>query len=89
MNSRTTKQFRDLLTALPETMQHQAKNAYQRFRLDPKHNSLNLKQVHPQQSIYSVRISKGYRAVGKLDDKGMLWFWIGSHSDYDKLLSKR
>ena len=38
--------------------------------------------------IYSVRIGKGYRAVGQRDKKGILWFWIGSHAEYDKLLSQ-
>jgi hypothetical protein len=49
---------------------------------------LRFKQVHPSQPIFSVRITRGYRAVGKRDRLGMLWFWIGSHADYDKLLSQ-
>ena len=32
---------------------------------------------------WSVRITQGYRAVGKESDS-MLWYWIGSHSDFDK-----
>ena len=89
MKSRTTAQFRKQLSVLPEEVQRQAKNAYQQFRRDPWHNSLRFKQVHPRQPIYSVRITKGYRAVGKRDEKGVLWFWIGSHAAYDKLLMQR
>ena len=89
MRSRTTAKFRRQLSALPEDVQRQAKNAYQRFKRDPWHNSLRFKRVHPRQPLYSVRVARGYRAVGKRDDKGMLWFWIGSHADYDKLLMQQ
>jgi len=34
----------------------------------------------------SIRISKDYRAVGVIAEQDILWFWIGSHSEYDKLL---
>ena len=86
MKSRTTRRFRNQLQKLPDSVQQQAKKAYQRFKADPWHSSLCFKQVHPTQPIYSVRVTKGYRAVGKRDDKGVLWFWIGSHADYDELI---
>ena len=89
MRSRTTAQFRRRLRALPEEVQRQAKNAYQQFRRNPWHRSLRFKQVHPYQPLYSVRITKGYRAVGKRDERGVLWFWIGSHADYDELLKRQ
>jgi hypothetical protein len=28
----------------------------------------------------------GYRAVATLDGDTFIWFWIGSHADYDTLL---
>jgi hypothetical protein len=40
-----------------------------------------------EEAIYSVRITKGYRALGLLEDGGITWFWIGSHADYDELIS--
>jgi hypothetical protein len=27
--------------------------------------------------------------VGKRDARGVLWFWIGSHGDYEKLLDRQ
>ncbi|MCY3790467.1 MAG: hypothetical protein OXH63_16965 [Gemmatimonadetes bacterium] len=86
MKSRTTRRFRNQLQTLPDSVQQQAKKAYQRFKANPWHNALCFKQVHPTRPIYSVRVTKGYRAVGKRDDKGVLWFWIGSHVDYDELI---
>ena len=38
--------------------------------------------------IYSVRVSRGYRAMGIKQDDTMIWFWIGSHAEYDDLLSR-
>ena len=89
MRSRTTTRFRKQLAALPEEVQRQAKKAYQQFKRDPGHRSLRFKQVHPSEPIYSVRVTKGYRAVGKRDERGVLWYWIGSHADYDTLLRRR
>ena len=89
MRSRTTQQLRQQLKALPDAIQRQAKVAYQRFEANPWDKSLHFKQVHPHQPIYSVRITRGYRAVGKRDDKGMLWFWVGSDADYDQVLGGR
>ena len=86
MKSRTTRRFRNQLQTLPDSVQQQAKKAYQRFKANPWHSGLRFKQVHPTQPLYSVRVTKGYRAVGKRDDEGVLWFWIGSHADYDELI---
>ena len=29
-----------------------------------------------------------YRAVGVREGNEMIWFWIGTHADYDRLLSQ-
>lgn len=88
MKSRTTRQFRDALAALPESLRRQADNAYKLFQADPSHPSLHFKKVHDTLNVYSVRISLGYRAVGALKDDTVIWFWIGSHADYDLLLKQ-
>lgn len=44
--------------------------------------------MHPNLPIYSARVSKNYRAVGVRNESGIIWFWIGPHADYDKLLSQ-
>jgi len=88
VKSRTTKRFRKAFSGLPEEVCDQAKRVYRKFRQDPWHPSLRFKQVHPTIPIYSARVAKGYRVVGQRTENGMVWFWIGSHSDYDKLLSQ-
>lgn len=88
MKSRTTAQFRKAFANLPEKIQQQTGEAYRQFKENPSHISLRFKKVHPQLPIYSARISKDYRAVGQLEGDTVIWFWVGSHADYDKLLSQ-
>ncbi len=88
MISHTTERFRKLLVQLPKEIQKQAKEAYILFEKDPYHPGLNFKRVHSRRPIYAVRISKNYRALGIQRDNEIIWFWIGSHSDYDKILKE-
>jgi hypothetical protein len=88
VKSRTTAQFRKLFANLPEQVQEQTRAAYRQFKENSRHPSLRFKKVHPKLPIYSARISKNYRAVGQLDGDTAIWFWIGSHAEYDKLLSQ-
>jgi len=87
MNSRTTRKFRELLALLPEDIQLQAFNSYRLFSSNPQHPSLRFKRIHAAQPIYSARVTLDYRAVGILTESGITWFWIGKHSDYEKLLA--
>ncbi|MEG4092554.1 MULTISPECIES: ParE family toxin-like protein [unclassified Microcoleus] len=88
MNSRTTTEFRRLFADLPEQVQQQTRAAYRQFKEDPSHPSLRFKKVHPELPIYSARISKNYRALGQLDADTVIWFWVGSHADYDRFLGQ-
>jgi hypothetical protein len=85
--SRTTKRFRSAFDALPPSVQQQARRAYRLFLQNPYHHSLAFRQVHPAEPIYSVRVGLHYRALGVRTGDEVVWFWIGSHSDYDNLLS--
>ncbi len=89
MKSRTTERFRKTLAALPEQVQEQARAAYRQFQRDPSHPGLRFKPVHPSEPIYSARVGRGYRAVGVLSGDTMIWYWIGSHAEYDRLISRR
>ena len=89
MRSRRTETFRRKFAALPEAVQERARAAYRLFRENPSHPSLRLKKVHASQAVCSVRVGLGYRAIGLKEGEEMIWFWIGSHADYDKLVGKR
>jgi hypothetical protein len=56
---------------------------YQLLKADPKYPSLHFKKIG---SLWSVRVGAHYRALGLDKPEGVVWFWISSHADYDKLL---
>jgi len=88
MNSRTTSRFRKALDGLPAHIRQQAADAFAIFQQDPYHPSLHFKRIHSTQPIYSARITRGYRAVGIIEGDTIIWFWVGSHADYDNLLAR-
>jgi hypothetical protein len=46
----------------------------------PFHPSLHFKKAG---GYFSVRVGQHYRALGVAAPDGVLWFWIGSHAEYD------
>ena len=88
MTSHTTERFWKAFEELPRHIQRKARETYQLWRQNPYHPSLQFKQVHTREPIYSVRVGIGWRAVGVKSEDTMVWFWIGSHAEYDKLLAQ-
>ena len=88
MRSFTTDRFWKLLEKLPESARRQAKEAYRLFQANPDHPGLQFKPVSSNKPIFSVRITLDYRAVGVRDGSEILWFWVGNHSDYDRLIAQ-
>jgi hypothetical protein len=86
MKSVTTSKFRGYLEKLPEHIQVKARKTYRLWLVNPLHPSLQFKQIHSISPIYAVRISLGYRALGILEDDTMVWFWIGSHEEYNSMI---
>ena len=90
MRSRRTAAFRRTFAALPERVQRASARGLSALSRDnPNNPGLRFKRVHPTDPVFSVRIGVNYRAVGTLEGDVMIWFWIGSHADYDALLSRR
>ena len=88
MKSITTSQFWKHYDALPEEVQRQADRAYVLWQINPHGHGLYFKRAGKQQPVYSVRISRGYRALGILEGDTILWFWIGAHDQYERLLER-
>ena len=86
MISRTTARFREAYRRLPQHVQRRAREAYRRFKDNPYHRSLRFKHVHAARPIYAARVGLGYRALGILEGEVIVWFWIGTHAEYDQLL---
>jgi hypothetical protein len=65
---------------LPENIRALADKNYALLKENPRHPSLQLKKVG---RFWSVRVGSRYRALAVEIEGGLLWFWIGSHADYD------
>ena len=86
MNSRATPRFWAAYDDLPEPVRDAAREAYRLFRENSNHPGVQFKRIQTREPIYSVRVTLGYRAVGLLEADEIVWFWIGSHADYDRLV---
>ena len=88
MKSRTTESFRKLYRGLPEAARRDARQAYRQWMRDPSYPSLQFKRVSPVAPIFSARVGLHWRVVGTLRDDVLVWWWIGSHADYDRLVKR-
>jgi hypothetical protein len=58
------------------------------FQRDPFDPRLHFERKHGKRDIWSVWIGYDYRALGVKPNADLIvWFWIGSHAEYDKILS--
>jgi hypothetical protein len=69
--------------ALPVAVQVLADKAFALLKADPRHPALCFKKVD---KFRSARVGIHYRVLGVDVPDGVLWFWIGSHADYDRLV---
>jgi len=69
--------------ALPEDVRAQADKSYALLRGDQRHPSLHFKKIG---RLRSARVSDHYRVLGIDAPEGVMWSWIGSHTEYERLL---
>lgn len=79
----TTLKYWQFYKRLPVQIQKIADEAFKKLKENPKHPSLHLKKI---KDIWSVRAGIKYRALGVEKDSNIVWYWIGSHSDYNELI---
>jgi hypothetical protein len=70
---------------LPDHIRNLADKNFELLKVDPKHQSLHFKKIG---RLWSVRVGLHYRALGLDKGDSVVWFWIGSHSEYDRLLQR-
>jgi hypothetical protein len=89
MKSELTDSFIKCFAKLPARVQQTARKNYKLWKQDLSHSSLEFKKLNTKETVYSVRAGIGWRAVGVMKNNDtIVWFWIGSHSEYDKLLKR-
>lgn len=85
MNSRTSARFRECFEQLPERIQQLARKNFALWNLNPTHPSLHFKEIKP--SLWSARIGLDHRALAVFDGTIYVWFWIGTHDEYLRLIA--
>lgn len=88
MKSETLREFWECFDRLPSDIQKLSRQTFARWHRDPNHTSLHFKKVHPSKPLYSVRVGERWRALGYRRGDTVVWFWIGSHADYDKAIRR-
>jgi len=84
VESKTTQEFRERFAKLPAPVRKYSKRVYRRWQVDPWQPPLQFKPIHRTLPIYSVRIGLRWRAIGVRAADKVIWFWIGSHKEYDQ-----
>ena len=88
MTHRATAGFWDRFDRLPEAVQSLATKNYRLLESDPRHPSLHVKKLRGTSPLlWSVRVGRGHRALALEKDGDLFWIWVGSHSEYDRIVS--
>lgn len=83
MNHHASPDFWACYRALPASVQELADRAFVLLKADPRHPSLYFKKVG---RFWSTRVGLHHRAIAVDAPDGVLWFWIGTHAEYDNLV---
>ncbi len=82
----TSPDFWRLFNSLAPQIQKLARENFDLLNANPRHPSLHFKKA----GVYwSVRVGRNYRALGKQFEEGILWGWIGSHEEYERILDNQ
>ena len=85
MTSRGTSEFWKLYRTLPNNLRDAARAAYTKFCDNPAHPSLQLERLRSDARLWSVRVTRDYRAVAqRFEGDGWVWLWIGIHKDFER-----
>jgi hypothetical protein len=84
VNHFATPDFWHCCRRLPEEVRELADKNFALLRENPQHPSLRLKKIG---SFWSARVGLHYRVLARERAEGLVWFWIGHHNEYDRLLN--
>lgn len=80
MNSSVAPDFWNWFNRLRPAIQERARKQYALWLRDRWHPSLHFKKVG---RFWSVRIDDNHRAPGIESNGTVVWFFIGSHAEYE------
>ncbi|SOC42153.1 hypothetical protein SAMN05892877_109227 [Rhizobium subbaraonis] len=83
MKHHASDRFWRCYDTLPAHVQTLANENFALLKSNSQHPSLHFKRVG---RFWSVRVGLSWRALAVADGEDLVWFWIGSHAGYEKLL---
>jgi hypothetical protein len=83
MRHLASRAFWEAYEKLPKHVRGLADKNFALLKQNPQHPSLQFKQIG---RFWSARVGLRYRALAVEKDEDVVWFWIGSHADYDTLI---
>jgi hypothetical protein len=84
MKSSTTAEFWECYSRLPPHIKQLARRTSRLWAQDPHHRSLHFKKIG---HVWSAGIGLHHRALGLMKGDTVVWFWVGSHEEYDRILA--
>ncbi len=87
MNHKASRNFWKFHEALPKEIQASARRAFALLKQDLHHPSLQFKKLAGN-PYWSARINDNYRALAVRSGDTCVWFWMGTHAEYDSILKK-
>lgn len=86
MKHRASRKFWPLYESLPPGVRDVADKSFEHLKQNPRHSSLRLKKVG---RFWSVRVGSGHRALAVQEGSALVWFWIGDHDEYNRIIGGR
>ncbi len=86
MKSRATSKFWALHRRLPPDIRRAAFKQYRLWIQNPRHPSVQFKKI---ESFWSAKITDDFRALGVMESDTVIWFWIGTHDEYEQVIKGR
>jgi hypothetical protein len=88
MNHHATSGFWREYHTLSDIVRVHADKQFALLKANPQHPSLQFKKIGERHGneIWSARITLNYRALAIRRPDSYLWFWIGDHAAYERLI---
>jgi len=80
---RATAAFWEAYSSLDPEVQEAANKAFLLLKDNPRHPGIHFKKTG---AVWSARVDLKHRALAIERPYGMLWFWIGPHATYERIL---
>ena len=89
------KSYRERLARLPESIAKLAELAFRKFLEDPyapalhNHELEDTSKGQHRLGSRSVYVNLRYRAIYVVDGNVNVWYWVGSHEDYNNFIGAK